>query len=105
MGVLYPITIFLSAFLLFQVQPIIAKVILPWFGGSSAVWSTCMLFFQITLLAGYAYAHWLQSLSGRTQAVLHSILLAGSLALLPILPGERWKPTGTSDATGLILLL
>ncbi len=64
-----------------------------------------MLFFQLTLLAGYGYAHWLQSLAGRTQAILHSILLAGSLALLPILPGERWKPTQTGDESFLILLL
>jgi hypothetical protein len=56
---LYSLTIFLSAFLLFQVPPIIAKMILPWFGGSSAVWSTCMLFFQVVLLLGYLYAHWL----------------------------------------------
>jgi hypothetical protein len=104
-AILYAVTIFVSAFLLFQVQPIIAKVILPWFGGSSAVWSTCMLFFQLTLLAGYAYAHWLQSLAGRTQAILHSILLAASLALLPILPGERWKPTQTGNESLLILLL
>ena len=54
---LYAVTIFLSAFLLFQVQPLIAKIILPWFGGSAAVWSAAMLFFQLTLLAGYAYAH------------------------------------------------
>ena len=53
----YAFTIFLSSFLLFQVQPIIAKMILPWFGGTAAVWNTCMLFFQLTLLAGYAYAH------------------------------------------------
>ena len=54
---------FLSAFLLFEVQPVIAKMILPWFGGSSAVWSTCMLFFQIVLLLGYVYAHWLNKLA------------------------------------------
>ena len=53
----YPLTIFLSAFLLFQVQPLIGKFILPWFGGSPAVWTTCMLFFQVLLLGGYAYAH------------------------------------------------
>jgi len=52
---LYAITIFLSAFLLFQVQPLIAKIILPWFGGSAAVWSAAMLFFQLVLLAGYAF--------------------------------------------------
>src|SRR5881296_4076296 len=54
---LYLLTTFLSAFLLFAVQPLIAKYILPWFGGSPAVWTTCMLFFQILLLAGYAHAH------------------------------------------------
>jgi len=48
----YPVTIFLSAFLLFQVQPLLAKVILPWFGGGPAVWTTCLLFFQVLLLAG-----------------------------------------------------
>ena len=56
---LFGATILLSAFLLFQVQPLIAKLILPWFGGSAAVWTSCMLFFQMALLGGYAYAHWL----------------------------------------------
>ncbi|MGZ0168795.1 MAG: hypothetical protein ACKVHE_04515 [Planctomycetales bacterium] len=51
---LFATTIFTSAFLLFQVQPLISKFILPWFGGSPAVWSTCMLFFQVTLFAGWA---------------------------------------------------
>ena len=69
--ILYAVTIFLSAFLLFQVQPIIAKMILPWFGGSSAVWSTCMLFFQVVLLLGYLYAHWLQSRPAARQAMHH----------------------------------
>ena len=54
----YGLTIFLSAFLLFQVQPIIAKMILPWFGGSASVWTACMLFFQMLLLLGYLYSHW-----------------------------------------------
>ena len=54
---LYALTIFLSAFLLFQVQPMIGKYILPWFGGTPAVWTTCMLFFQVQLLVGYGYAH------------------------------------------------
>jgi len=53
----YAVAIFVSAFLLFQIQPIIAKIILPWFGGSAAVWTTCLLFFQIVLLMGYCYAH------------------------------------------------
>ena len=54
---LFAATIFISAFLLFLVQPLIARVILPWFGGSAAVWTTCLMFFQVTLLAGYTYAH------------------------------------------------
>jgi hypothetical protein len=77
-------TIFLSAFALFLVQPIIAKQILPWFGGSAAVWATCMVFFQVVLLAGYAYADWItHSLTPRRQAMLHVVLLAASLACLP----------------------
>ena len=56
---IYALTIFASAFLLFLVQPIMAKQILPWFGGSAAVWTVCMVFFQALLLGGYAYAHWL----------------------------------------------
>src|SRR5579871_6349991 len=83
----YTLTIFLSAFLLFEVQPIIAKTILPWFGGTSAVWSTCMLFFQLVLLLGYLYAHWLHRwLAPRKQALAHIAVLAVSLAALPILP-------------------
>ena len=53
----YALTIFIGAFLLFQVQPLIGKYILPWFGGGPGVWTTCMLFFQVALLGGYAYAH------------------------------------------------
>ncbi|HUE01078.1 MAG TPA: hypothetical protein VMR62_16010, partial [Bryobacteraceae bacterium] len=69
---LYALTISLSAFLLFAVQPVIAKMILPWFGGTSAVWTTCMLFFQAVLLLGYLYAHWLhEKLPSRKQAWLH----------------------------------
>ena len=82
----YALTISLSAFLLFEVQPVIAKMILPWFGGSSAVWSTCMLFFQLVLLLGYVYAHWLNKLLPRRQAIAHISLLALSLAALPIIP-------------------
>jgi len=101
---LYAATIFLSAFLLFQVQPIIAKIILPWFGGSSAVWSTCMLFFQLALLAGYLYAHWLyRKLGGRKASIVHIVLLAGSLATLPILPSTAWK-TGAVENPSLRIL-
>ncbi len=96
-ALLFGVTIIASAFLLFQVQPLIAKLILPWFGGSAAVWTSCMLFFQLALLGGYAYAHWLGGLPGRRQAAVHCLLLAASLALLPILPSPGWKPQGGDD--------
>src|ERR1700740_55482 len=99
-------TIFLSSFLLFLVQPLIARLILPWFGGSAAVWTTCMLFFQALLLAGYAYAHWLTRLSNkRGEAGIHTVLLLAALAPLPIAPGEAWKPVGTEEPVTRILLL
>ncbi len=103
---LYAATIFLSAFLLFQVQPLIAKIILPWFGGSAAVWSAAMLFFQISLLAGYAYAHFLiGKFNARKQMQIHGGLLLVSLALLPILPNPTWKPDQAGDPTARILIL
>ncbi|MBW3623197.1 MAG: fused MFS/spermidine synthase [Armatimonadetes bacterium] len=99
-------TIFLSAFLLFQVQPILAKAILPWFGGSAAVWTTCILFFQSFLLLGYLYAHGsFRYLRPKTQSVLHLSLLGLSLAFLPVLPRDTLKPTGSEDPTLRILLL
>lgn len=103
---LYAVTIFLSAFLLFQVQPMIAKIILPWFGGSAAVWSTCLMFFQMSLLGGYLYAYCTSRfLKPRQQAVLHIVLLAASLLLLPVMPSDMWKPAGGSDPTAGILVL
>ena len=101
----YAFTIFLSAFLLFQVQPLVGKKILPWFGGTPAVWTTCMLFFQIVLLAGYAYAHFVvKRLSPRGQMILHFGLLAATLVFLPIGPTNNWKPTGEEVPTERILL-
>jgi hypothetical protein len=96
-AIFFAATILLSAFLLFQVQPLIAKLILPWFGGSAAVWTSCMLFFQMALLAGYAYAHWLNGQPERRQTVIHIALLVLSLATLPILPSPWWKPTAAED--------
>jgi hypothetical protein len=102
----YGLTIFLSAFLLFEVQPVIAKMILPWFGGTSAVWSTCMLFFQVILLLGYAYAHWLhRTFDARKQAFIHIAVLAVSLAALPIVPGEHWKAASNAHPSFRILAL
>jgi SAM-dependent methyltransferase len=100
---LHAATIFLSSFLLFMVQPLIARLILPWFGGSAAVWTTCMLFFQALLLAGYAYAHFL--VNRRFAALVHTALLAGAIALLPIAPVASWKPTGGEEPIHYILLL
>ncbi len=95
---LYAATIFVSAFLLFLVQPIVAKQILPWFGGSAAVWTTCVFFFQFLLLAGYAYAHAIvRWLPPRPQLVLHLVLLVVSLASLPIVAAAGWKPSGAED--------
>ena len=104
---LYACTVFLSAFLLFQIQPMIAKMILPWFGGVSAVWSTCMLFFQVVLLLGYVYAQWLQGRpSARRQALIHSTVLALSLLALPIFADPSWKPApGDSPSLRILGLL
>jgi hypothetical protein len=105
-------TVLLSAFLLFQVQLLLGKAVLPWFGGVPAVWTTCMLFFQVVLLGGYAYAHWLiERRPVRAQRRLHGALLAASLALLlglalawgnPVLPGAGWRPVGSEAPIGHI---
>jgi SAM-dependent methyltransferase len=101
---LYALTIFTSAFLLFLVQPVSAKQILPWFGGSAAVWTTCLVFFQFLLLFGYAYSDWTtRKLAPRTQVGLHVVLLLASLASLPIIPDAAWKPHGDDDPTWRIL--
>jgi hypothetical protein len=102
---LLAVTVFLSAFLLFQVQPIIGKYILPWFGSTPGVWATALLFFQLMLLGGYAYAHFIASrLTWRRQAVVHAALLALAVIALPITPADTWKPT-TADAPALRILL
>ncbi len=112
---LYIFTVFLSAMLLFQVQLIIARYILPWFGGTSNVWITCMLFFQILLTCGYAYSHEIVSrLSARKQGTIHLILLVTSIIVLalqvlfwstPLLPNALWKPTGGNNPVAQILVL
>jgi spermidine synthase len=101
----YAATIFLSSFLLFLVQPIIAKQILPWFGGSAGVWTTCLVFFQSVLVAGYAYADWTTRLGARKQALVHIALLAASLATLPVIAASGWKPQGDEQPVARILLL
>jgi hypothetical protein len=97
-------TVFLSALLLFAVEPLVAKRILPWFGGSAAVWSTCLVFYQVALLAGYLYARLLTQIrKPGYQARIHGLLLFASLSLLPIGPSGRWKPTGVGHPALQIL--
>src|SRR5512144_2553937 len=106
---LYGATMFLSAFLLFLIQPLIGKYILPWFGGSPAVWTTCMLFFQALLLAGYAYAHALASkFPLRRQAKAHLVFVSAAVIIVvafSILPGPGWKPADDSSPFLRILRL
>lgn len=101
---IHALVIFISAFLIFLVQPLIAKQILPWFGGSAAVWATCLLFFQTALLAGYAYAdaltRWLQL---KHQVVVHTTLLVLAAICMPIIVADHWRPIGTEEPIGRIL--
>ena len=101
------LSIFLSAFLLFQIQPIIARYILPWYGGSPTIWTACMMFFQVALLLGYLYAHLLANhVPPKRQAGLHLILLTLSLLLLPIGTPESWTPeTSGQPALEILALL
>ena len=102
----YAVTIFTGAFLLFQVQPLIAKYILPWFGGGPSVWTTCILFFQVLLLGGYSYAHLsVQRFGPRSQVLLHGALLLVAFLQLPIIPDVDWKPLSSAAPTWHILLL
>ena len=89
-----------------MLEPLIAKQILPWFGGSAAVWSVCLVFYQAALLLGYAYARWTtRVLTPRRQSFLHCVLLAASLTLLPIGPGARWKASASGHPALSILEL
>jgi len=95
LSIVFSLAVFLSAFLLFQIQPLISKSILPWFGGTPNVWTTCLLFFQTVLFGGYVYAHVLtQKFSPKWQAIVHTLLLLLAVVLLGIVPDESWKPTG-----------
>jgi hypothetical protein len=106
---LFAVTIFLSAFLLFEVQPIAGKIVLPWFGGGSTIWITTLMFFQIALLAGYAYAHLVAlRLSPRMQGLTHITLLLTALVIVAvtrILPPEALRPEDASSPTLRLLLV
>ena len=96
--------IVLGSFLLFAIEPLAGKVLLPWFGGAPAVWLVCMLFFQAALLAGYGYAHLVSSrLAPRHQSALHLLVLAASMLWLPPLMSARWQPAGIDLPAAQIL--
>src|SRR5262245_14363249 len=110
----YAASVFLSAVLLFDVQFVLGKHVLPWFGGAAAVWTTCMLFFQVLLLAGYLYAHLLRRLPPARQCAAHLLLLAAALALLPapplewpspLTPGAAWSPAPAGPPAAQLLRL
>jgi len=107
--IIFAFIIFLSAFLLFQIQPIISKFILPWFGGAASVWIVCMLFFQFILFLGYLYSHLLTLIKGRLQIILYIALLILSVSLIfsySILPKETMKPSADrSEIYQIILIL
>jgi hypothetical protein len=100
----YSFTIFTGSFLLFVLEPLYAKLILPWFGGSASVWAVCLVFFQSALLLGYLYAHFItRRLKPLHQSILHIGLLLISLCFIPITPNLYWRPGLGSDPTCLIL--
>ena len=101
----FALVILASAFLLFQVQPMAGKAILPWFGGTPAVWTTAMLFFQCVLFGGYVYAHLLaRRAPPRLQVAVHLALLAGAAWLAAgVLPGAQLKPAGDDAPVAAIL--
>ncbi len=101
---LYGVAVFVAAFLLFQVEPIMGRLILPWFGGSAAIWMVTVMFFQVVLVLGYLYAHLLvRHVRPARQMFVHVPVLLASLAVLPILPAASWKPVGGQDPTLRIL--
>jgi SAM-dependent methyltransferase len=103
---LFFLAIFFSAFLLFQVQPLIAKIILPWFGGSAAVWIVCLLFFQVVLLLGYLYAHFLTEVVPlRLQRWVHAAVVVTSFIALEMPPKHLWIPDGPEAPVRHILRL
>jgi hypothetical protein len=102
---LFTVTLFVSATLLFLVQPMIAKMVLPLLGGTPAVWNTCMVFFQAVLLAGYSYAHATTAWLGvRRQLLLHLPLLLVPLVVLPLGIRHGWTPPASANPIPWLLL-
>ena len=105
MTLVFSLTLGLGAYLVFVVQPLVGKWVLPLLGGTPAVWNTCIVFFQLALLAGYAYAHALGRLSLRSQGAVHALLLLAAVALLPLRIEPEMAPSAESPVAGLFLLL
>src|SRR5690349_12430528 len=105
--VVYGLTAFVSATMLFLVQPMFAKMILPLLGGAPAVWNTAVVFYQAVLLGGYLYSHLTTRWLGvRRQALLHGVLLFLPLLVLPIAVPRGWQPpTETNPIPWLLALL
>jgi len=103
---LFIAAIFASAFLIFLIQPMVGKRILPWFGGAPAVWTLCLAFYQSTLFLGYAYAHLLIRFTRPSfQLGLHALAVTAALIALPVLPGDVWEPQGAGEPIVLILVM
>jgi spermidine synthase len=103
---LFVSAIFASAFLLFLVQPLVGKRILPWFGGAPAVWTLCLAFYQTALFVGYAYAHLLIRYAGSSlQLLLHALVVAGAVLALPVLPVDSWRPGALAEPSTSILAI
>lgn len=111
----FAVTVILSAFLLFLVQPLMGKVVLPWFGGAPAVWTTCLLFFQVVLLGGYAWSHLVvRRLQGAWQRRAHLILLGVAVLTVigtaiawgtPLVPTTSLRPESTESPTWHLLAI
>src|SRR5262245_62019533 len=103
--ILFTGTVFLASLLVFLIQPIVGKAMLPRFGGAAGVWTTAMLFFQTALLMGYVYAHWSQRLRPRARTTVHLVLLATSCLTIPLRLAPGWNPASRADPALSILAM
>src|SRR5216110_1591624 len=104
--IVYTTTIFLTASLLFVVQPMFARMVLPLLGGTPAVWNTALVFYQVVLLAGYTYAHLLTSrLHARAQAIIHTLVVLAAFTVLPIALPHNWSPPADRNPIPWVLAM
>ncbi len=103
---LFVVAILASSFLIFLVQPMVGKRILPWFGGTPGVWTLCLAFYQTVLFVGYAYAHLLIRFAGPfAQLGIHALVVGAAFVALPVLPGNSWQPTDVAKPSADILAM